>query len=92
MGEFACDEVGHGNQVSRGAVPPSSGLSGLNERVDTFSPTIGEFGVEAVEDALPVVLGCIPPSAPARRSRSAPLLGARASCLWAQGVALPQQR
>ena len=56
MGEFAGDQVGDGDQVLGGAVTAGLGLGGLDQRVGPLDAAVGEFGVEGIEDAGPVVL------------------------------------
>ena len=54
--ELARDKVGDGDQVAGGAVATGLGLGGLDERVGCFHAAVGQFGVEGVEDAVPVGL------------------------------------
>ena len=56
MDELAGNEVGDGDQMLGRAVATGLGLSGLDERVGTFDPAVGQLGVEGVEDAVPVGL------------------------------------
>lgn len=51
MFEVASDEVRDGDQRTGGPVSTSLGLGSLNKRVDTFSSTIADSGIEGCQDA-----------------------------------------
>ena len=56
MGELARNQIADGDQMAGGAIAACFGLGRLDEGIAAFDATVGEPGIEGIEDALPVVL------------------------------------